>query len=72
MAAHDLAFGVGQRLSEVRARREEAQDEGGHAPDSTPHLQPDRPDRRGQPEAAYASQHRGAGSAAWVVSGRVA
>lgn len=30
VAAHDLALRVGQRLSEVRARRDEAEDEGGH------------------------------------------
>jgi hypothetical protein len=36
VAVHDRALGVGQGLGEVRARSDEAQDEGGHATDSTP------------------------------------
>src|SRR6185437_3115697 len=38
MAAHDLPLRVGQSLSEVRARSDEPQDEGGHAADSTARL----------------------------------
>ena len=36
VAVHDLPLRVGQGLGEVRARSNEAQDEGGHAADSTP------------------------------------
>src|SRR6266568_5768819 len=35
MATHDLPLRVGHSLSEVRARSNEPQDEGGHAADST-------------------------------------
>src|SRR5947207_12851575 len=35
MAIHDLPLRVGYSLGEVRARSDEAQDEGGHAADST-------------------------------------
>ena len=36
VAVHDLPLGIGQGLGEVRARSDEAQDEGRHAGDSTP------------------------------------
>ncbi len=43
--AHDLPLGVGQGLSEVMAWRNEAQDEGWHAADSTPATRPRQPVR---------------------------